>query len=209
MVTVQARTELKISIRVFALLFLVVFAIIGVRAWFLQVLSSPELTDALDRQHKTSIVLSPKRGTIYDRNGDELAISVPVESVFARPRKISDPEKVSRQLADILQVSSDAISSKLRTQKSFVWVEQKISPQQAQAIRDLEEPGLDFASDSKRSYPNGELAGQLLGFTGRDSYGLEGLEFELNGVLSGTPQRVPANRDAKGSGGTYGSCGSK
>ena len=97
MVTVQARTELKISIRICALLFVVLFAIIGIRAWFLQVLRSPELTRTLQRQHKTSMLLSPKRGTIYDRNGNELAISVPVESLFARPQQISDPEKVSVQ----------------------------------------------------------------------------------------------------------------
>ena len=73
-----------------------------------------------------------------------------------------------------------AIAEKLREQKSFVWIERKITPQQAQAIRDLEEPGLEFTKDSQRSYPNGELAGQLIGFTGLDSEGLEGLEFQLN-----------------------------
>ena len=198
MVTVQARTELKNSIRICALLFVVLFVIIGIRAWFLQILRSPELTRTLQRQHKTSVLLSPKRGTIYDRNGNELAISVQVESLFARPLRISDPEKVSVRLADILHMSPAAIAGKLKKQKHFVWVERKITPQQAQAIRELEEPGLEFAKESRRSYPNGELAGQVLGFTGLDSEGLEGLEFQLNNALSGTPQRVAADRDAKG-----------
>ena len=95
MVTVQARTELRISIRICALLFLVVFTIIGIRAWFLQILNSPELTSTLERQYKTSVLLSPKRGTIYDCNGNEMAISVQVESLFARPHQISDPQRVS------------------------------------------------------------------------------------------------------------------
>jgi cell division protein FtsI (penicillin-binding protein 3) len=198
MVTVQARIELKHSIRTCALLFVVLFAVIGIRAWFLQVVSSPELTRKLQRQHKTSVLISPKRGTIYDCNGNELAISIQAESLFARPPLISDPEKVSVQLAEILHVTPAAIAEKLREQKSFVWIERKITPQQAQAIRDLEEPGLEFAQDSQRSYPNGELAGQLIGFTGLDSEGLEGLEFQLNSALSGTPQRVAADRDAKG-----------
>ena len=81
-------------------------------------------------------------------------------------------------------MSPAAIAGKLRKQKSFVWIERKITPQQAQAIRDLEEPGLEFAKDSLRSYPNGELAGQLIGFTGLDSEGLEGLEFQLNNALT-------------------------
>ena len=198
MVTVQARIELKHSIRTCALLFVVLFAVIGIRVWFLQVVRSPELTRKLQRQHKTSVLITPKRGTIYDCNGNDLAISIQVESLFARPPLISDPEKVAVQLAEILHVTPAAIAEKLREQKSFVWIERKITPQQAQAIRDLEEPGLEFAQDSQRSYPNGELAGQLIGFTGLDSEGLEGLEFQLNSALSGTPQRVAADRDAKG-----------
>ena len=141
MVTVQARTELRISIRVCALLFLVVFAIIGVRAWFLQILNSQELTRTLERQYKTSVLLSPKRGTIYDCNGNEMAISVQVESLFARPHQISDPERVSLELADILQVSPDTLAGKLREQKPFVWIARKITPQQAQAIRELQRTG--------------------------------------------------------------------
>ncbi len=198
MVTVQARRELKNSIRICALLFVVLFVIIGIRAWFLQVLRSPELTEKLQRQHTTSMLLSPKRGTIYDRNGDELAISVQVESLGARPHLISDSEKVSGQLAEILHLPRAVVAAKLRKQKSFVWIERKITPQQARALRDLQEPGLELLPASKRSYPNGELAGQLIGFTGLDSEGLEGLEFQLNNVLTGTPQRVSANRDAKG-----------
>ncbi len=198
MVTIQARTQLTFTIRLCALLFIVFFSIIGVRAWFLQILRSPELTRTLERQYKTSVLLSPRRGTIYDRNGNELAISVQVESLFARPHRISAPEQVARKLAAILQVPGETLLARLREEKHFVWIERKISQQQAQAIRALDEPGLEFVLESKRTYPNGELAGQILGFTGLDSEGLEGLEFKLNETLRGTPQRVAANRDAKG-----------
>jgi len=198
MVTIQARSELRISIRLCALLFIVCFAIIGIRAWFLQILRSPELTRTLERQYKTSVLLAPKRGTIYDRNGNELAISVQVESLFARPNRITDPGRVAGQLARILGQKADGIAHKLREEKPFVWIERKISPRQVQAVRALDEPGLEFSTESKRTYPNGELAGQVLGFTGLDSEGLEGLEFKLNETLSGTPQRVAANRDARG-----------
>ncbi len=198
MVTVQARTELKNSIRLCALLFAVLFAVIGVRAWFLQILRSPDLTRTLERQYKTSVLLSPKRGTIYDRNGNELAISVQVESLFARPHMISDPAGLSQRLAGILNMEPDAIADKLREEKPFVWIARKITQQQAQAVRALEEQGLEFAKESKRTYPNGELAGQVIGFTGLDSEGLEGLEFRMNETLRGTPQRVAASRDARG-----------
>jgi len=198
MVTVQARTELKNSIRLCVLLFAVLFVIIGIRVWFLQILRSPDLTRTLERQYKTSVLLSPKRGTIYDRNGNELAISVQVESLFARPHLIRDPVQVAQRLAGILHMSPAAISERLREEKPFVWIARKISQAQAQAIRDLREPGLEFATESKRTYPNGELAGQVLGFAGLDAEGLEGLEFKLNETLRGTPQRVAANRDARG-----------
>lgn len=196
--TVQARIELKNSIRLCALLFVVLFVIIGMRAWFLQILRSPDLTRTLERQYKTSVLLSPKRGTIYDRNGNELAISVQVESVFARPHRISDPVQLAPRLAAILQMPPETISGRLIEEKPFVWIARKITQQQAQAIRELGEPGLEFATESKRSYPNGELAGQVLGFAGLDAEGLEGLEFRLNETLRGTPQRVAANRDARG-----------
>lgn len=196
--TIQARTELRISVRLCALLFVVCFSIVGIRAWFLQILRSPELTRTLERQYKTSVLLSPRRGTIYDRNGNELAISIEVESLFARPHRISDPDRTARSLAAILGLAPDAVAEKLREEKPFVWIERKISQQQAQAIRELGEPGLEFAAESRRTYPNGELAGQVLGFAGLDSEGLEGLEFKLNDILRGTPQRVAANRDARG-----------
>jgi len=172
MVTVQARTELKNSIRLCVLLFAVLFVIIGIRVWFLQILRSPDLTRTLERQYKTSVLLSPKRGTIYDRNGNELAISVQVESLFARPHLIRDPVQVSQRLAGILHMSPAAISERLREEKPFVWIARKITQAQAQAIRDLREPGLEFATESKRTYPNGELAGQVLGFAGLDAEGL-------------------------------------
>jgi cell division protein FtsI (penicillin-binding protein 3) len=198
MVTVQTRSELRISIRVCALLFVVGFAIIGARAWFLQIVSADELRGTLERQYRTSVLLSPKRGTIYDRNGNELAISIEVESLSAHPHLISDAGRVSASLAGILNMPVESVAEKLREDKPFVWIARKITSRQAQAVRDLHEPGLEFIKESTRSYPNGELAAQVLGFTGVDSDGLEGLEFRLNETLRGTPQRVAANRDAHG-----------
>ncbi len=194
----KSRGELKKNIRCIGMLVLVIFTVIAVRAYFLQVLQSDELTEIIQGQYQTSITLSPRRGTIYDRNGDELAVSVEVDSLYARPRHLQNRSATARQLADILGMPARELDGMLSGNKPFVWVQRKLSPAQSEQIRALQIEGLGFLKESQRFYPNKELAGQVLGFAGMDTQGLEGIEREYDAVLKGKPRTLYVDRDALG-----------
>lgn len=198
MVKLKSRSELAKNIRFIAMGFMVLFAIAALRAYFLQVLRSGELTDMIRGQVTTSIELLPHRGTIFDRNGSELAASLEVESLYAHPALIRDPKTAAKQLAPILQVPLHAVYRDLASDKPFVWVQRKVTPAQAEQIRALSIEGLGFLKESQRFYPQKELAAQLIGFVGIDSQGLEGLERQYDRVIKGKTRKLYAARDARG-----------
>lgn len=194
----KSRTELKKNIRCIGMLMLVIFAIIAVRAYFLQVLESGELTEIIQSQYQTSITLTPHRGSIYDRNGAELAVSVEVDSLYARPRHMENRHAAARQLAKILGMPVKELGALLASNKAFVWVQRKLTPAQSEQIRALKIEGLGFLKESQRFYPNKELAGQVLGFAGMDTQGLSGIECEYDAILKGKPRKLYVDRDALG-----------
>ncbi len=104
MVKMKSRNELAKNIRFIAMGFMVLFAIAALRAYFLQVLKSGELTEIIQGQYMTSVELMPYRGTVYDRNGAELAASLDVESLYARPGLVRDPKAAAKLLAPILEL---------------------------------------------------------------------------------------------------------
>ena len=198
MVKLKNRSEIIKNIRVVGLLFLVLFFIIGFRGYSLQVLSADKLSKIIKNQSERNIELAPKRGTIYDRNGSELSVSIEVESLFARPHKIKAKSLTAIKMARILSISHKEILKKFGKNKKFVWIKRQIPPAEALKIKKLEIEGLGFVEESQRFYPNKELAAQMIGFVGRDAKGLEGLEFEYQNVLQGTPRYLSVNRDALG-----------
>ena len=198
MVKLKSRNELAKNIRFIAMGFVVLFAIAALRAYFLQVLRSGELADMIRGQSTTSIELLPRRGTVYDRNGTELAASLEVDSLYARPSLIHDPKTVAQQLAPILQLPLSAVYKDLASTRPFVWVQRKVMPTQADEIRALKIEGLGFLKESQRFYPQKEIAAQVLGFVGVDSQGLEGIERQYDRLIKGKTRKLFADRDAKG-----------
>jgi len=198
MVKLKNRSEIIKNIRVIGLLFLVLFFIIGFRGYSLQILSADKLSKIIKNQSERNIELAPKRGSIYDRNGSELSVSIEVESLFARPYRIKNKSLTAIKMAHILSMSHKEILKKLGKNKKFVWIKRQIPPAEALKIKELEIDGLGFVEESQRFYPNKELAGQMIGFVGTDAKGLEGLEFEYQNVLQGTPRYLSVNRDAHG-----------
>lgn len=198
MVKMRMRTELTKNIRYVGVGLLVMFGIISLRVFCLQIVQSDELKSLVRGQYQTSVTLAPWRGTIYDRNGSELAVSVEVESLYARPRLIDNHRVVAERLAPILGVPPREIENLLQSPKPFVWLQRKLSPSQAEAIRELKIEGIDFLKESQRFYPNMELAGQVIGFAGLDTQGLEGIEREYDRILRGTPRKIYVDRDARG-----------
>jgi len=179
------------------LLFFCFVLIVG-RMFQLQVLKKEQLYKLAAQQHHIQIPLVPKRGTVYDRKGNELAVSIEVDSVYADPRKIVDVEKTADGLASMLQVDREELKGRLRSRRSFEWVERKISPKEVEQIKALGLPGICFLKENRRFYPNSQLAAHVIGFVGLDSKGLEGVEFQYDALLNGKNNVWMMARDAMG-----------
>lgn len=176
----------------------VCFVLIMGRMFQLQVLKKEQLYKLAAQQQHVQIPLVPKRGTVYDGKGNELAVSVEVDSVYADARKIADEEKTANELASVLQIDRKELKQKLRNHRPFEWVQRKISSKEAEQIKALHLPGLFFLKENRRFYPNSQLAAHVIGFVGLDSKGLEGVEFQYDALLSGDTRMWNAARDALG-----------
>jgi cell division protein FtsI (penicillin-binding protein 3) len=174
------------------------FALVAARMFQLQVLQKEQLYKLASRQQHVQIPLVPKRGTISDQQGNELAISIEVDSVYADPRKVDEVGRTAKDLAAILHLDRREILRDLRRRSSFEWVQRKISPNESEQIKALGHPGIYFLKENKRFYPNGQLAAHVIGFVGLDSRGLEGVEFQYDQQLNGKGIVWQMNRDALG-----------
>ena len=183
-----------ILVAVFGLLWV---AAISARLYELQVFRYAHYAGKARRQQTTVVELDPPRGTIYDARGRELAVSVEVESVWADPADLRDPEATARALAAVLHVDARALARRLDRSGDFVWVARKLDPPDAEAIRHLDLPGIHFLPESKRYYPMRELAAQVLGFVGTDNQGLAGLELVHNREVAGKSGHRTLLRDAR------------
>lgn len=187
-------------------LFLVCFAVVAVHIYRLQTEEADEhLRARSERQSSGSMTLGAggeseldgHRGYISDRNGYELAISVETPSVFVHPRKIEDKEKTALRLSQALEMDIGVIRQILSKDVSFAWVVRKTTPEKGAAVKALNIPGVGTKRESKRYYPGQELAGQILGFTGIDNIGLEGLEATYDKYLRGGVLKIRGTRDAR------------
>lgn len=176
------------------------FALVGARAVQVAVAPDPRLVKLSERQYSSEVELAAKRGTIYDRNGHVLAQSVDVDSIYAEPRKLADDDKarIAPLLARALGEPEREIRERLDSDKGFVWIKRRVAPDVAKKVAALELDGVGSVVESKRYYPNVELAGQVLGFAGIDSEGLEGLENQYDDVLKSDAKRFERPRDARG-----------
>ncbi len=182
---------------VFVLLFLC-FPFIFLRIVQLQLVKKDELSRLASKQHQSIITFIPKRGTIYDFKGNNLAVSIDVDSVYARPPEVKNPSQTAKKLANILDLNKGALIKKLKTKKGFVWVKRKVTPKQTTRIKESGLKGIHFVKESRRFYPHSHLAAHLVGFVGIDSKGLEGIEAKYDGILSGNATRLILGRDAFG-----------
>ncbi|MCM2334750.1 MAG: penicillin-binding protein 2, partial [Anaeromyxobacteraceae bacterium] len=185
------------------LLFLAGFGAVAWRAVRLQVVQRERLSAEARDQYVRQVVMQPRRGVIVDRSGQLLAQSGDAESVFVDPeeleRKVASPARAVAQLARTLGLEPKALARKVeRGGARFVWVKRRVSPAEAAAVRRLDLPGVALVAETRRYYPKSTLAAQLIGLTGDDGTGLEGIELQLDEVLRGEPARVPSLRDGRG-----------
>lgn len=173
------------------------FTIITARLAWLQLVDYGEYTQRAARQQQRSIEVSPVRGNIYDRNGNELAMTVNVDSIFAVPSEIPDIAGTARLLGRILKSDPSEIESRMRASHAFAWVARKVDNNLSARVRALNLKGIYFQKESKRFYPKHELAAQVLGYVGMDDEGLGGVERQFETHLAGKPGRMLISMDAK------------
>ena len=149
------------------------------------------------KQQERTVELAPRRGAIVDRDGRPLAVTTTVESVFAIPSDIEDPDEVARTLAPLVKQPVRELRRKLSDrERDFVWVARRVSEETALAVKRRSLPGVRLLKESARQYPEGSLAAAVVGYVGTDSQGLGGLEHRWDGEVRGRPARVTVLRDA-------------
>jgi cell division protein FtsI (penicillin-binding protein 3) len=163
----------------------------------LQILHYGDWLQRAQRQQQRTIPVAPRRGIIYDRNGHELAMSISVDSVFAVPSEIPDPENTASLLARVLKSDPRELVARLKASHSFAWIARKVDAETSQRIRSLNLRGIYFQKEPKRFYPKRELAAQTIGYVGLDDEGLGGIEYAFDSRLRGTPGRMLITMDAR------------
>ena len=172
-------------------LIIVFFVMVAVslvaRAMYLQVFNKDFLNHQADTRHLRTEIISAHRGSITDRNGEPLAISTPVDSVWANPKEIVAAVDRVPELARTLNLDAELLMRRITRSmdKEFVYLKRHLAPDQAHKVMALKLPGVNIIREYRRYYPSGEVAGHLVGFTSVDDEGQEGLELAYNHWLSG------------------------
>ena len=189
----------RLRINVVVAVFILFWAGLWSRAWFLQMIEGPRLADRAKRQYMASELVTGKRGMIFDRNGQVLARSVECRSIYARPAEIVDVVHTANTLGPILNIPPQELYAQLSdSQRKFLWLARKVDDHTAEAVRKTDLAGIGFSKEYDRVYPFKQMAGQLLGFVGMDDRGLEGIERALDSNLASIPTRQMVQRDAMG-----------
>ena len=181
------------------LILIICLLVFSVKLILIQVFNSSHLADLAENQQQHSIEIEPVRGSIYDRNLRPLAFNVSGYSLFANPRAMTPDDKqiAVKELSVLLNMDSGIIEKKLKKDKYFVWIKRKLSADIFEDIKKLKIKSLKFKKENRRYYPNGRLGAHVIGFTGDDNEGLEGLEVYYNKDLKGRPGEMCVLRDAK------------
>ncbi len=185
----------KIVLAAFAIL----VAIFFVRLVFLQVIVADQYSAMAEESRTVSFETSPRRGTIYDRNGIVLATSVEATTIYANPVEVSNAVQEAQALADVLGGEADEYQDLLSTPSTtFVYIKRQADVEEAESVKELKLDGIYFIADTRREYPHGSVGGQVVGFCNADGEGLTGLELQYDDILKGESGVYVAERGEKG-----------
>ncbi|MDP1606740.1 MAG: penicillin-binding protein 2 [Rhodocyclaceae bacterium] len=179
-------------------LLLVGFAALVGRSFYLQGVNKDFLIGQGESRYERVLEISATRGRILDRHGDVLAMSTPVKAVWAIPEDAKLAPAQVRQLAALLETDPRELTRKLAGARDFVYLKRQIAPDVAAQIANLKLPGVHFKNEYRRYYPSGEVAAHMLGFTGVDDVGQEGIELAMNSQLTGKPGGRRVIKDRRG-----------
>jgi cell division protein FtsI (penicillin-binding protein 3) len=179
--------------------FVLLFSIVIAKALWIQGVHGGGLSADAQSQQTETVVVPGERGAILDRKGKELAVSEDAATVFATPYQVKDPPAAARKLAPILGTSQQDILESLADRDSgFAYLARKVDLATADRVSALDLKGIGLLPDSRRIYPQGKLAGQVIGTVGVDNQGLSGLEQSEDSVLHGDDGEREVTRDALG-----------
>lgn len=176
------------------------FLLIGRLGW-IQFVRGSELQRMGEESRLKDITVQAKRGTIYDRNGVELAKSISADSIYVVPAEIKDPKKVAEVLAEVLEMDYQKTYKLITKKTSWIYLKRKVTPEQAAQIKQLDFPGIGLTIETRRSYPFDNLASHILGFIGIDNDAKtagSGIEVSFDQELRGFPGRIAIEYDATG-----------
>ena len=184
---------------------ILVMTVLVSRAAFLQIIQPERLIKEGDNRTVRVKKSSVQRGMITDRNGMELAVSVPVQTIWADPKRVLEyPEFETdvrwKALAKVLQMEEQELIGRITKNhnKRFIYLKRKTNPVVADYVEQLRIPGVRLREESKRYYPAGEITAHVVGFTNIDGKGIEGIELRYNDLMVGTPGKRKVIKDAKG-----------
>ena len=203
MVKINISTKRRMRITLF-ITFLIIVLLIG-RLGYIQLFDGRKLSKMAYEQQTLDRTINPKRGIIYDSTGQILAQSSTVETVTVNPVNIDkdSKEKVARKLSEIFDLDYEKIIKKVSKRSSIEVIAKKIDKEKSNELRKWMEEnnittGINIDEDTKRYYPNNNLAAQIIGFCGSDNQGLDGIEAKYDKILSGTKGAIKRHTDAKG-----------
>jgi cell division protein FtsI (penicillin-binding protein 3) len=182
-----------------SLALLLAFSVIAVRLVQLQALSGSHYQQLALAQRLDKVVLPAERGSIFDREGRDLALSVEQPTIWANPRVVTDPAYEAAKLAPLVGVREATLQARLSQHNlQFVYIARRVDDNVAARVKALQLPGVAFYDEPRREYPAGSVAAPLLGLVGTDDTGLAGLEAEYNSILQGKPGEIVSERDVDG-----------
>ena len=182
------------------LIFMLCSVALIARAVNLQVMETDFLQGQGKARYLREVTLASTRGVITDRNGEPLAVSTPVDSIWVHPGQLLEYPENIKPLAALLGADAEEIERKLtqRASKEFVWLRRRLNPDVADKIRALKVPGVNLQKEYRRFYPAGEVTSHVIGFTNIDDIGQEGLELAYDSWLAGSPGSKRVIKDRKG-----------
>ncbi len=190
--------QIKRRIKIILSILVCMHAFIVLRAVYVEQVHGADLRRRQITQSKRIIPLQSRRGYIYDRNGNKLAMDVPFTSIFAIPSMIKEKKRYAAELSAPLGIPAEFINTELdKKKKPFVWLKRFVSEDTAQKVRDLNLKGVVLIRESKRVYPNGTMAAQVVGFMGEEK-GVEGIEMTFDNKLRGRDGYILLEKDPLG-----------
>ncbi|MGE5422855.1 MAG: stage V sporulation protein D [Ignavibacteriales bacterium] len=193
--------EVRKRIASLFLLFAAAIMLLSGRFFWIQLVKGHDLSEQALQNRMRDVPVKAKRGVLYDRNGHELAISVSTDSVYAVPAEVKKSKvakDTAHELAQVLDLDEAEVYKKITRKTSFVWIKRQVAFDKSKQLKKLDLAGVGFAEESRRFYPKGKLACHVLGISGIDNVGLDGIDLYYNNIIGGKDGRIVVEYDAVG-----------